>query len=217
MRPNGDVDCTWWRKAKFEDFRFSPDGSIPEGFQSDELFNNVAALKDFQAFRGYTHGESEDAKEAILVCLARADALFTTVIKYVQEPQERGGRTGEMYNDEIKTLLPRACKELLASCRSILKRHNPEELLVFPVSTEETLSNKFAVRRQSISIFVMPSTILLYFAINPEFFKRNISSSLGDVLDCYVGSVKGDGDVFEDLSDNNNLEQPGKPIRGKKR
>lgn len=209
VKPNGDVDCTWWRKAKFEDLRFSSDVTIPEVFQSDELFNNVAALKAFQEFRGYRHGENENAKEATVLCLARADAFFTTVIKFAQQPQKRGGRTGEMYNDEIKTLLPRACHELLASCRSILKRHNPEELSVLPVSAEGNPSNKFAVQRRSTSIFVMPSNGLLYVAITPEFFKKNISESLGDVLDCYVGNVKGDGNVFEDITDNNHVEEPG--------
>lgn len=208
-KANGDLDCSWWRKAKFEDIRFDDDVPVDDEFVSDELFNNKAAVRAFEEFRGYQLGEGEQFQEATIMCLARADAFFTTALNHAREPQKRGGRTGEKYTDEFRVLLPRACEELLASCRSVLERHALEELYVFPTAVHNAPSNKFSVKRGHSRIFVMPSTEALYLALTPDFFKEKVSNNIGCILDCYVGRIKGDGTMFNALKNGGDELQSG--------
>lgn len=60
--------------------------------------------------------------------------------------------------------------------------------------------NIFSVSRAGSTVFRMPSTQLLYLSITPSFFIDNISKKLGNVLDCYVGWMKEEGDKFQKLT-----------------
>ena len=135
--------------------------------------------------------------ESSILYLARFDAWIPTVAKCLSIPDGRGGQRQGIFSKYYHSFLTFAVQQILGKVCDVVREMYPDELKLDWNCDIPVLSTESETRVATVVVKI-PSTKKLYIAARSDWFSKNVSAILGEVLDCYIAEAPvGGGDLTE--------------------
>lgn len=168
-----------------------------EGF-IDTIFMNNASRRAFQCLRGYNVPKSQKdyLTDVSILCLARADAYMTTMLKWIKVGGKGGVRNCDI-RDCFREMVPKAMSNILQDVWNDIKELAPHEMSPYIGNSREFGDDPFGNNvREWTFVIIHPDDNFLYLLVRPCYFLKMVCSWFGTIKDCHVGRCKKEDEIF---------------------
>lgn len=215
----GDINTMTWRlypsaqisnpTSDLSNVLADSDVSDDEEGMVDHLFINIAAKRAFRCLLGYkvTKSQSEFVSDVSILCLAKADAYMTTMVKWIRVGGKGGARNCDI-RDDFRKMLPIAMNAIIQDVWDDIKSTAPQELYLYIGGSKECDEDPFGNNlREWTVVLTHPNDTYFYLLARPSYFPKMVCSWFGNVKDCYIGRCKGGDDLFKIINSSMSLEE----------
>ena len=214
----GDTSTMSWRLLD----KFSLGNSVPRSgdhasidFSDDEeesvdhFFMNSAAKRAFCCLRGYNvpTNHKHYISDVSILCLARADAYMTTMLKWIKIGGKGGIRNCDI-RDCYQSMLPKAMSAIIKDVWDDLKEAAPTEMFPYIGNSKEIVEDPFGNNiREWTTVIFHPSDNCLYLLARPIYFRKMVCSWFGNIKDCHIGRCLEDDTTFTRIVPSSTLDE----------
>lgn len=184
-----DIDFGWWRMIDGKDLCYSEveDQHAIEGIEEDDnYFQNKIGKSVYNEYMT-ENVCAENNDESSIASLARVDVWILLVAKFGAEERKQGNGLQKKYAEAQAKYLPLAVQQILIGIRLVVIDYYENELTIRLGCASDDADMFNNNIREITKVVTLPSTSRCYINVCPKWFVGNISSSLGMVLDVYIG------------------------------